>query len=69
MAQSVKHLLLVSAQVMISRLLKFEPHVGLSAVSVDPAWDSLSPSLSGPFLLVFSLSVSLSLSLSLSLSQ
>ena len=27
---------------------EFEPRIGLSAVGVEPAWDSLSPSLSLP---------------------
>ena len=31
---------------------EFEPHVGLWADSVEPAWDALSPSLSAPPLLV-----------------
>ena len=34
--------LLVSAQVMISRLREFKPCVGLCADSTEPAWDSLS---------------------------
>ena len=43
-------------------VLGFEPHVGLCADGVEPAWDSLSPS--AP--LSFSLSLSLSLCDSLS---
>ena len=31
---------------------EFEPHIGLCADSAEPAWDSLSPSLSAPPLLV-----------------
>ena len=27
---------------------EFEPHIGLHADSMEPAWDSLSPSLSDP---------------------
>ena len=51
--------LLVSAQVMISRLRGFEPHVGLCADSAEPARDSPSPlSLSAPPLLALSLSLS-----------
>ena len=42
----------------------FEPHIRLSADSAEPAWDSLSPSLSAPPLLALSLSLSLSRSLS-----
>ena len=38
--------LLVSAQVMISRLRGFEPPIGLYAGNTGPAWDSLSLSLS-----------------------
>ena len=38
----------------------FEPHVGLSADSVEPALDSLSPSLSTPPPLAQVLSLSLS---------
>ena len=37
--------LLVLAQVMISQFCEFEPHVGLCAGSVGPAWDSLFLSL------------------------
>ena len=62
MAQSVK--CLTSAQVMISRFLSSSPVLGsgLTAQSLEPALDSVSPSLR------LSLSVSLSLSLSVSLS-
>ena len=35
----------------------FEPYVGLCADSVEPAWDSLSPFLSAPALLMLSLSL------------
>ena len=34
----------------------FEPHIRLHGGSVEPTWDSLSPSLSGPPLFVLSLS-------------
>ena len=37
---------------------EFEPHIGLCADSMEPAWDSLSPSLAAPPLLVLSLSLS-----------
>ena len=43
-------------------VLEFEPHVGLRADSVEPAWDSLSPSPSAPPLLACSISLFLSLS-------
>ena len=48
MAQSVKHL--TSAQVMISQLLSSSPTSGsvLTAQSLEPASDSVSPSLSLP---------------------
>ena len=39
---------------------EFEPHMGLSAVSAEPASDLLSPSLSAPTLLVCALSLPLS---------
>ena len=59
-AQSVKHL--TSAQVMISLFIGSNPTPGsvLTARSLEPASDSVSPSLSAPPLLVLSLSVSLS---------
>ena len=38
--------LLISAQVMISRFVGVELHVRLCTNSMEPAWDSLSPSLS-----------------------
>ena len=43
----------------------FKPHVRFHAVSVEPAWDSLSPTLPVPPRLALSLSLSLSLSVSL----
>ena len=46
--------LLISAQVMISWVYEVEPHVSLCADSMDPAWDSLSPFLSAPPLLMCS---------------
>ena len=62
--------LLVSVQVMISWFCEFEPHDWLCADSAEPAWDSLSPSLSAhPPLLPFSLSLSLSLSFSLKINK
>ena len=55
-AQSVKRP--TSAQVMISRSVGSSPASGsvLMAHSLEPAWDSVSPSLSAPPLLVLSLS-------------
>ena len=50
--------LLVSAHVMISWLHGIKPRIGLCAGSAEPAWDSLSPSLSTPPSLVLSLSLS-----------
>ena len=35
---------------------EFKPHVGLTAVSTEPALDPLSPSVSAPSLLMLSLS-------------
>ena len=48
MAQSVKHL--TSAQVMISQFVSLSPTSGsvLTAQSLEPALDSVSPSLSAP---------------------
>ena len=43
---------------MISQDLEFEPCVGLCADGVEPAWDSLAPSLSALLLLTRSLSLS-----------
>ena len=57
-AQSVKHL--TSAQVMISQLVGSSPTLGsvLTAQSLEPALDSVSPSLPAPPLLMLCLSVS-----------
>ena len=65
-AQLVKRL--TSARVMISQSVSLSPASGsvLSAQSLEPALDSVSPSLSAPHLLILSLSVSLCLCLSLS---
>ena len=53
-AQSVKRL--TSAQVVISRSMSWSPMSGsvLTAQSLEPALDSVSPSLSAPPLLVLS---------------
>ena len=58
MVQSVKHLIL--AQVMISRFMGLSPTSGsaLMAQSLEPASDSVSPSLSAPPLLVLCFSLS-----------
>ena len=42
----------------------FKPHVGLGADGVEPAWDSLSPSLSALLQLPFSLPLSIPLKIS-----
>ena len=57
-AQLVKHLTL--AQVMISSLVSLSPMLGsvLTEQSLEPASDSVSPSLSAPPLLVLCLSLS-----------
>ena len=64
MAHSVKHLTL--AQVMIWWFMSSSPASGpvLTAQSLEPALDSVSPSLSLPLLCSHCLSLSLSLSLS-----
>ena len=61
MAQSVQHL--TSAQVMISRFVSSSSASGsvLTAQSLEPASDSVSPSLSAPPSIMLCLSVSLSL--------
>ena len=58
MAQLVKHL--TPAQVMITQFVSWGPELGsvLTAQSLEPASDSVSPSLSAPSLLTLSLSVS-----------
>ena len=68
MAHSVKHLTL--AQVMISRCVGLSPALGsvLTAQNLDPALDSVTPSLSTPPPLMLCLCLSLSVCLSLSLS-
>ena len=65
MAQFVKRP--TSAQVVISRSLSSSPTSGyvLTAQNLEPASDSVSPSLSAPPFLTLCLSVSLSLCLSL----
>ena len=45
MAQSVKYLTLDLAQVMILQFHESKPCKGLCAVSAEPVWDSVSPSL------------------------
>ena len=46
MAQAVKHLTLAVGSCHHLMVHELEPHVGLCADSVEPAWDALSPSLS-----------------------
>ena len=64
-AQSVKHPTLGFVSGHDLTVCGFETCVGLHTVSMEPAWDSLCPSLSlsAPPLLAFSLSLPLSLSL------
>ena len=59
MAQLVRHL--TSAQVMISEFVSSSPASGsvLTAQSLDPALDSVSPSLSAPPMLTLARSLSL----------
>ena len=54
MAQLAKHLTFDFGSGRDLRVLEFGPREGLCADSMEPAWDSLSPSLSAPPL--FSLS-------------
>ena len=57
MAQLAKHLTrgFHSGHDLLVR--EFEPHIRLCSDSVEPAWDSLSPSLSAPPLLTLLLSL------------
>ena len=48
MAESVKHLTLDFGSRHGLMIRGIEPHVGLCADSVEPAWDSLSLSVSAP---------------------
>ena len=57
MAQWVKHLTLDLDAGSNLAVCEFEPRVGLCADSVEPAQDSLFPSLSVPLLLMLSLSL------------
>ena len=57
MALAVKHLTLAFGSGHDLTVHETEPHSGLCAVSVEPAWDSLSPSVSAPPLLTFSLKI------------
>ena len=58
MAQSVKGPTLDFGSGHDLRVPEFKPRVGLCADSVEPAWDSLSPSLSLPTPLTLSWSLS-----------
>ena len=51
MAQLVKHLTLDFSSGHDLMVHEFEPCIGLCDGSAEPAWDSLSPSLSAPPLL------------------
>ena len=62
MAQSAKHLTLGFGSGNDLTVPEIEPCLRLCADSVEPAWDSLSPSLSAPPLLSLSLSLPPSLS-------
>ena len=65
MAQSLKHPTLNFGSGHDLMVYKFKPLIGLCTDSVEPALDSLSPSLPAPPLCACSLARSLSLSLSL----
>ena len=56
-AQSVKHPTLDFCSGHDLRVCEFEPCIGLSADSAEPAWGSLSPSLSLPLPWLMSLSL------------
>ena len=56
MAQLVEHPTLGFSSGHDFMVHEVEPHVGLCADSMEPAWDSLSPSLSDPLPLAHSLS-------------
>ena len=60
MAQSVKRPTLDFGSGRDLRVHECEPHVRLCADSAEPAWDSLSPSLSAPPPLMLSVFLSLS---------
>ena len=57
-AWSVKHLSLDFGSDHDLTVCEIEPHVGLRADSAEPAWDSLSPSLSLPLPCSYSLFLS-----------
>ena len=57
-AQSVKRLTLDFSSRHDLTVPEFEPCIRLCADSMEPAWDSLSPSFSAPLLLVLFLSLS-----------
>ena len=59
-AQAVKHLTLGFGSGHDLVVGEIEPHVGLRVDSAEPAWGALSPPLSAPPLLMFSLSLFLS---------
>ena len=55
MAQSVKHLTLDFGSGRDLTVCELEPHIGLWADIMEPAWDSVSLSLSAPSLLSLSI--------------
>ena len=61
MAQSVKRQILGFDSGPDLTIFGFEPHIGLCADSVEPAWDSLSLPLSAPSLLTGSLSLKINI--------
>ena len=69
MAQSLRHPALNFGSGHNLTVGEFEPHIGLCADNMEPAWDYLSPSFSAPPLLALSLSLSLSLSKSVNLTK
>ena len=69
MTQSVKRLTLNSGSGHDLMVQEFEPHLKLCADRAEPAWDSLSPSLSLPLARSCLLSLFLSLSLSLKIKK
>ena len=61
MGQSVKHQTLDFRSGHDFAVHVIEPHVGLCTKNMEPAWNSLTPSLSVPLQLMCTLSLSLSL--------
>ena len=61
MVQSVKHVTLDFGSGHDLMVHGFKPHVGLYTDSIEPGWDSLSPSVSAPPLLAHSVSLKINL--------